>query len=500
MADAYAKLTGKPGVCLVSRGPGAANASVGIHTAHQDSTPVVLLVGQVAREMAAREALQEVDFRHMYGPLTKWVGQIEDPARVPEMVSRAFHTAASGRPGPVLLALPEDMQTEPAEAVDATPYRAAQASPAAADLETLRAMLGASKRPMMVIGGSGWTAEACARITAFATANDLPVANSFRRQDLMDNRLANYAGDAGVGMNPALARRLTECDLLLVVGAQLGDVLTEGYSLLQVPRPRQTVVHVLAGPEELGKVYEADLPINSGMPQFAAAVVELEPVKAAAWTQWTRDARADYEANITVDGTRGMLDFAHVMVWLRENLPDDAIVANGAGNFAAWVHRYYVYRRFGTQLAPQSGSMGYGVPAAIAAKLVHPERTVVSINGDGDFLMNGQELATAVRYGCDVIFLVVNNGTYGTIRMHQERSYPGRVSGTDLVNPDFSALARAYGAFGEVVETTAGFAPAFRRAQAAGGPALLELRVDQEVISPRATISSLREAAKANKN
>lgn len=497
MADAYGKLTGRPGVCLVTRGPGAANASLGIHTAHQDSTPVVLLIGQVARGMSGREAFQEVDFRHMYAPLAKWVAQIDDPARIPELVSRAFHVATSGRPGPVVLALPEDMQREPVATSDATPYRSVQASPAAADLESLRALLGGAKRPFMIVGGSGWTAEACADITAFAAASNLPVGAAFRRQDLIDNRLAIYAGDIGVGINPALAKRLRESDLLLVVGAQLGEVVTDGYTLFEIPRPKQTLIHVCAGIEELSKVYQADLPINSGVVQFAAAAKALDAVDGAAWADWTRDARADFEANVAPGEARGDPDFAHVMIWLRENLPEDAIIANGAGNFAAWVHRYYLYPRYGTQLAPQSGSMGYGVPAAVAAKLVRPDRTVVSINGDGDFMMNGQEFATAVQYRLAIVFIVVNNGLYGTIRMHQERDYPDRVSGTELVNPDFALLARAYGAFGEVVESTADFAAAFGRAAAADGPALLELRVDQDVISPRATLSGLRKSALA---
>ena len=497
MADAYGKLTGRPGVCLVTRGPGATNASLGIHTAHQDSTPVILLIGQVARGMSGREAFQEVEFRHMYAPLAKWVAQIDDPARIPELVSRAFHVATSGRPGPVVLALPEDMQREPVATSDAIPYRSVQASPAACDLETLRALLGGAKRPFMIVGGSGWTAEACADITAFAAANDLPVGAAFRRQDLIDNRLAIYAGDIGVGINPALAKRLAASDLLLVVGAQLGEVVTDGYTLFEIPRPKQTLIHVSAGIEELNKVYEADLPINSGVVQFAAAAKALDAVDGTAWGGWTRDARADFEANVTAGEARGDPDFAHVMIWLRENLPQDAIIANGAGNFAAWVHRYYLYPRYGTQLAPQSGSMGYGVPAAVAAKLVRPDRTVVSINGDGDFMMNGQEFATAVQYGLAIVFIVVNNGLYGTIRMHQERDYPDRISGTELVNPDFALLARAYGAFGEVVERTADFAAAFGRAAAAGGPALLELRVDQDVISPRATLSGLRKSALA---
>ena len=500
MADAYGKLTGRPGICFVTRGPGATNASVGVHTARQDSTPMVLLIGQVARGMSGREAFQEIDFRRMYEPLAKWVEQIDDPARVPEMVSRAFHVATSGRPGPVVLSLPEDMQRETAAASDAAPYRSAQASPSPADMDALRTILADAKHPFMIVGGSGWTEAACADITAFAEASNLPTGAAFRRQDVIDNRLAIYAGDVGVGINPALARRLQDSDVLLVAGAQLGEVVTEGYTLFDIPRPRQRLIHIAAGIEELSKVYQAELPIPSGVAAFAAAARALKPVDGAAWDGWRREARTDYEAYITAGEARSELDFAHVMIWLRENLPEDAIITNGAGNFAAWVHRYYVYPRYGTQLAPQSGSMGYSVPAAVAAKLVHPDRTVVAVSGDGEFMMNGQEFATAAQYGLAIICLVVNNGTYGTIRMHQERDFPGRISGTDLVNPDFAALARAYGAYGEVVERTEEFAAAFERARATGGPALIELRVDQDVISPRATISGLRKAAQTGKN
>ena len=495
MADAYGKLTGRPGVCFVTRGPGAANASLGIHTAHQDSTPVVLLIGQVGRGMLDREAFQEVDFRQMYAPLTKWVAQIDDAARIPEMVSRAFHVATSGRPGPVALALPEDMQRETTDAADAAPYRAIQASPGAIDMERLGEMLAGAERPFVIAGGSGWTEAACADLTAFAEAHDLPVGTSFRRQDLLDNRHPNYAGDVGLGIDPALGRRLQDADLLLVIGAQLGEVVTDGYSRFTLPCPEQTLIHVCAGAEELGKVYQPDLAINSGMPEFIHAARALPATGGAGWADWSRAARADYEANIAPAPRETAVDFGTIMVWLRDNLPADAIIANGAGNFAAWVHRFYVYRRYGTQLAPQSGSMGYGVPAAVAAKLRYPGRIVVGITGDGDFLMNGQELATAVQYGANVIFILVNNASFGTIRMHQERLHPGRVIGTDLVNPDFAALARAYGANGEVVATTAEFAPAFEGALKADRPTLLELRVDKDAISHRVTLSELRAAA-----
>jgi acetolactate synthase-1/2/3 large subunit len=495
MADAYGKLTGKPGVCFVTRGPGASNAAVGIHTAYQDSTPVVLFIGQVARDMVDREAFQEVDFRRMYGQLTKWVTQIDDPARIPELVTRAFQTAVSGRPGPVALALPEDMQTERAAAPEIGRYKEVQPHPGAADLAEMRAMLARAKKPLLIVGGSTWTEEACADIAAFADVNGLPVVATYRRQDIIDNRNPNYLGVLTLGTNPALVNRVKESDLLLVVGPQLGEIVTSGYTMIEVPRPKQKLIHVSSGVAELGKVYQADLPINSGMAAFAAAAKALKPVDSSAWAEWREKARADYEAYCEPQAAPGAVNLAEIMAWLDRRLPDDAIIANGAGNFTVWVHRFFRYRRFRTQLAPQSGAMGYGVPAGIAAAVVHPDRIVVSFSGDGCFLMCGQELATAVQYGLKVIFVVVNNAMYGTIRMHQERRYPARVSGTDLVNPDFAAYARAFGARGETVVKTEEFGPAFERALAAGGPTLIELKVDPEAILPTATISGLRKAA-----
>ena len=495
MADAYAKLTGRPGICFVTRGPGATNASVGIHTARQDSSPVILFVGQVAREMTEREAFQEIDFRRMYGQMAKWVAQIDDPARIPEMVSRAFHTAVSGRPGPVVLALPEDMQTERAAAPEARRYIEIQASPAAGDMAALRDMLAGAERPLMILGGSPWTNQACADITAFAEANGIPTAVAFRRQDLFDNRHSNYVGVIGLGTNPALLEAFNQSDLLLVVGPQLGEIITNGYTLITPPRARQRLIHVLAGVEELGKVYQADLPINAGMAAFAAAARALDPVDASAWRDWGAVARAAYESYLEPQAATGDVDFGEIMRWLDDTLPDDAVIANGAGNFTIWVHRFFRYRQYRTQLAPQSGSMGYGVPAGVAAGLMRPDSPVIAFAGDGDFLMNGQEIATAAQYGLNVVFIVVNNGMYGTIRMHQEREYPGRLSGTGLVNPDFAAYARAFGCHGEVVERTADFQPAFERARAADGPALIELRVDPEAITPATTLGAIRSAA-----
>ncbi|HTP94590.1 MAG TPA: thiamine pyrophosphate-binding protein [Burkholderiales bacterium] len=497
MADAYGKLTGRPGICFVTRGPGATNASIGVHTAFQDSTPLILFIGQVARDVVDREGFQEIDFRRMYGQMSKWVAQIERPERIPEYVSHAFHLATSGRPGPVVLALPEDMLTEAAVVADAGPYKRVAAHPAAADMERLRGMVAASARPVMIVGGSGWNAEACADIKAFAEANRLPVAASFRCQDLFDNRHELYIGDLGPGVNPALAERIRSADLLLVAGARLGEMTTQGFSLIDIPRPRQQLIHVHAGAEELGRIYQADLPINSAMPEFARAARGLAPVRAA-WSEWSSIARDDYTQWLRHGKMPGKVDLGEIMAWLRKRLPADSIVANGAGNYAVWVHRFYQYTGFRTQLAPTSGAMGYGAPAAVAAKILYPQRTVVSFSGDGCFLMNGQELATAMQYDAAVLFIVVNNGMYGTIRMHQERHYPARVSGTALSNPDFAQLARAYGAHGETVEATAEFEPAFERALGSGKAALIELRIDPEAITPRTTLSALRaEALKA---
>ncbi len=495
MAEAHGKLTGRPGICFVTRGPGAANAAIGVHTAFQDSTPMILFVGQVARGQVEREAFQEVDFRRMFGPLTKWVAEIDDAGRIPELVSQAFHRAVAGRPGPVVLALPEDMLTDRVTVADAGPYKTVRPHPGAADLAAMRGLIAAAKRPFLIVGGGGWTAQAAADIVAFAAAFDLPAGAAFRCQDLFDNTHANYVGDVGIGINPALARRVRDADLLLVVGARLGEMTTGGYTLIEVPRPRQTLVHVHAGAEELGRVYQADLPINSGMASFAAAARALAPIAPAPWRDWTAAARADYLANLEPARNPGPLQMGEVMAYLRERLPADAIVANGAGNYTGWVHRFYQYRRFRTQLAPTNGAMGYGLPAAVAAKAAHPNRAVVCFTGDGCFLMTGQELATAVQYGLNIVVLVVNNSMYGTIRMHQEREYPGRVIATDLVNPDFAALARAFGAQGETVERTAEFAPAFERAMAAGRPALIELKLDPEAITTRATLADIRKAA-----
>ena len=495
MAEAYGKLTGRPGICFVTRGPGATNGASGVHVAYQDSTPMILFVGQVGNDFVEREAFQEIDYRRMYGPMAKWVAQIDRADRVPEYVNRAFHTAVSGRPGPVVLALPEDMLREAAAVANTGRYKRAAAHPGDGDMRKLREMLAQAKRPFVILGGGDWNAEACTDIRAFVEINNLPVGTAFRRQDLYDNRLPNFAGDVGIGISPALAEQVKGSDLLIAVGPRLDEMTTGGYTLIDVPRPKQKFVHVHPGAEELGRVYEADLPINSGMPEFAAMARAMKPVDSSAWKDRTRTARKDYEAWLEPGAAPGATDFGKIMTWLRKRLPPETIVTNGAGNFAGWVHRYYQYTGFRTELAPIAGSMGYGAPAGIAAKLVHPDRPVISICGDGDFLMTGQELATAAQFDTKVIFIVVNNGMYGTIRMHQEREHPGRVSGTDLKNPDFAALARAYGLHGETVEKTADFEAAFERAWKAKTASLIELRVDPDAITTRTTLSAIRAAA-----
>ncbi len=500
MADAYGKLTGRPGICFVTRGPGATNASIGIHTAFQDSTPLILFIGQVDNEVTEREAFQEIDYRRMFGQMAKWVAQIDRPERVPEMISHAFHLAVSGRPGPVVLALPEDMQVATATVPDTARYQRVAAHPGAADMNKLRDMLAAAKRPFVMLGGGGWNAKACEDMRAFIESNNLPTACAYRCQDLLDNRSPNYLGDIAVGMNPAIEKRIRECDLLLAIGLRLGEWTTINYTLIDIPRPQMKFVHVHAGAEELGRVYQGDLLINSGMPEFAAAVRALAPVKPV-WADQTKAARAEFDAWQVPVKTPGTLNMSEVIAFLKKRLPDGSILTNGAGNFTLWAHRFYQYTGFRTQLGPTSGAMGYGVPAGVAAKLVHPERPVIAFAGDGDFMMNGQELATAMQYGAKTIFIVINNGMFGTIRMHQERHYPGRVSGTELHNPDFAALARAYGAHGEVVTKTEDFEAAFERAWNAGTAALLELRIDPDSVSPRATLSSIRaEALKTRKS
>jgi acetolactate synthase I/II/III large subunit len=497
MAEAYGKLTGRPGICFVTRGPGACNASAGLHIARQDSTPLILFVGQVPRAARGREAFQELDYRAVFGTVAKYVDEIDDPKRVPELVSRAFHVASSGRPGPVVLALPEDMLEEEAEAADARPYARVEPHPSAAEMAAFRTALAHAKRPIMLLGGSQWDAHAVHEIEAFADANALPVACGFRRQDRFANDHPCYAGDVGLGVNPKLGARLRGADLLIAIGGRLGEATSGGYTLLDIPVPKQRLVHVHPDAMELGRVYEPFLAINASPRTFAAALMHVPPIENAPWAGENAQAHADYVAWQEPIYGPGALQMSEIVGFLARELPPDAIVTNGAGNFATWVHRFYRYRRFNSQLAPTSGSMGYGFPAAIAAKLIHPERIVVCFAGDGDFLMTGQEMATVMQHRAAVIVLVVNNGMYGTIRMHQERHYPGRVIATELANPDFAALARAYGAHGETVARTEDFAPAFRRARDCGGPALIELKLDPEALTITQTTSQIRAAALA---
>ncbi len=497
MADAYGKLTGRPGICMVTRGPGATHAAGGIHTAYQDSTPLILLIGQVGRAMMEREAFQEIDYRQMFGPMAKWVAQIESADRIPELVSRAFHVATSGRPGPVVLALPEDMLVDESSVADAAPYSITRVHAAAGDIQAARALLAGAERPLVIVGGAPWSAEANEALTRWCVDGAVSVASGWRCQDYVDNAADVYVGHLGLGPDPRLAQRVRDADVLLVIGDRLSEITTSGYTLLDVPSPAQALVHVTADPNEIGRVYTPALGIAASPDAFALSLAATPALDPDGRQDETARARADYLANLVHTPAPGALDMGDVMATLRERLPADAILTNGAGNFTVWAHRFYEFRQYRTQLAPTSGAMGYGVPAAIAAKILDPERIVVCMAGDGDFLMTGQELATAVQEDAAVVILVVNNGMYGTIRMHQERHYPGRVSGTDLVNPDFAALARAFGAHGAVVEQTADFAAALERALACGRPAVIELRVDPEALTPRQSLSEIREAAQA---
>jgi acetolactate synthase-1/2/3 large subunit len=494
MADAFGKLTGKPGICFVTRGPGATNASIGVHTAFQDSTPMILFIGQADQSMLDREAFQEVDFRAMFAPLCKWAAEIRDPNRIPEYVARAFHLALSGRPGPVVLSLPEDVLSGECTAAPTKAYRKSEPVPSADAMRRVRAMLMRAERPFLILGGSGWNSEAIANIRKFAESCDLPVCTSFRAKDRYDNTLPNYCGDLGIGAAPTLVHRIKESDLLICVGARLGEMTTDGYTRIDAPVPKQPLIHVHPSADELNRVYQAELAIVAGVGPFADEAAEFSPPARIAWRKWREAARADYEAWIKPVTPPGKVNPSEIFAWLDKRVPADTIFTNGAGNYAGWLHRFHLHRAYPTQLAPTSGAMGYGVPAAVAAKIVEPNRMVIACAGDGCFLMNGQELATAVQYGANIIVLVFDNGTYGTIRMHQEREFPGRVIGTDLRNPDFAALAQSYGALGLQVNATEEFPSAFERAARSNKPALIHIKMDAEAISTTTTISKLREA------
>jgi acetolactate synthase I/II/III large subunit len=501
MAEAVGKVTGRPGICFVTRGPGATNASAGIHIARQDSSPMIVFVGQVAREMREREAFQELDYRAVFGTMTKWATEIDDPARVPEIVSRAFHVATGGRPGPVVIALPEDMLVERVSVADAPPFRPVETSPGAAEMAELSDLLGKAERPIVILGGSRWSEAGCEAIARFAETFAVPVATSFRRAHLFHPLHPCYAGDLGIGPNPKLLERIKAADLVVLIGGRLGEMPSQGYTLLAIPTPQTTLVHVHPGDEELGRVYRPHLAIHASPAAFAQAAARLAPAAEPRWRAETETAHADYLAfSERPTAVPGGVNLGEIVVWLRDNLPDDAFLCNGAGNFSGWIHRFYRYRKFATQVAPMAGSMGYGLPAAIGMKRVFPHRTAVAICGDGDFLMTGQDFATAVQFAAPVIAIIADNGLYGTIRMHQEREYPGRISATELHNPDFAAYAKAFGGFGVKVEKTADFAAAFRAAEQSGLPAIIHLEIDPEAITPATTLAKIREAALARQH
>ncbi len=496
MADAYGKLTGRPGICFVTRGPGATNASAGVHIAAQDSTPMILFVGQVARDTRDREAFQEVDFKRFFGDMAKWVVEIDYAARLPEFVARAFRVAMQGRPGPVVVVLPEDMLLDEVEVSDALRVEPVEAWSGESQIAELREMILTAERPMVVVGGSRWTEAARNNLADWSQKFDLPVATSFRRAALFPSDHPNYAGDVGIGPNPKLAARVKDADLLILIGARMSEMPSSSYSLIDIPTPQQALVHVFPDVAELGRLYQPALGIQATPGPLCEALSAMAPPDGSAQNERAAKAHAEYlewsETPATLPGT---FQYGRAMVWARERLPADAIVCNGAGNFATWVHRYYRFRGFATQLAPTSGSMGYGLPAAVMAKRQHPDRIVVVFAGDGDVLMTGQEFATAVQYDIPIVAVVLDNGMYGTIRMHQEREYPGRISATRLKNPDFADLARAYGGHGERVERTEDFAPAFERALASGKPAILHCFVDAQALTPSMTLDAIREKA-----
>ena len=500
MADAHGKATGRPGICFVTRGPGATNASAGIHIAQQDSTPLIMFVGQVERTLRDREAWQELDYRAAFGPISKWAAEIDAGERVTEYVSRAFHTATSGRPGPVVLALPKDMLKDRVSTPTALPCVPVEASPGADDLARLTRLLGEARRPFLVLGGSRWSEEAYADIRTFAETFDLPVGTSYRRLPLFDPLHPAYAGDVGLGANPKLVARIKASDLLIVLGGRLGEVASQTYTLLDIPNPAMRLVHIHPGPEEIGRVYVPHLAINAAPTRMAAALARIAPPAAAPWAAETRAAHADYlDWSETATPQPGEVNLGAVMVHLRDALAEDAILCNGAGNYAAWIHRFYRFRRLATHMAPTSGSMGYGVPAAVAMKRLHPDRTVICLAGDGDFLMNGQDFATAVQYGLPIVCIVCDNASYGTIRMHQERDFPGRVCATDLRNPDFAGYARVFGGFGVTVERTEDFPAALEAARRSNLPAIIHLKISVDAITPGATLTAIRDKALASR-
>ena len=498
MAEAYAKVTGRPGVIFCSRGPGATNASSGLHVAFQDSTPLIMFIGQNPRDVLTREGFQEVDYRRMFGTQAKAVLQLDDGARTSEYVTRAFQLAQSGRPGPVVIPLPEDMLEDEAVAADGRLVSVPQSGPTPQAVAQVREALAQAKKPLIMVGGSGWTTNAVAALRTFVEDSSLPVTASFRRQDLLDNNSPSYIGEIGLGVNPKLAARVKDADLIVVIGARLGEIGTDSYTIMDCPCPVQKLVHVYAGADEIGHVYQPDIGIVSNPASFVQALVADGPLSGA-WGEWRTTARADFESWTAARQSPGTIQMCEIMGWLDDNLPEDTIYTNGAGNFTVWLHRFHRYREFRTQLAPICGSMGYGIPAAMAAKFARPDSPVICIAGDGDFQMTCTELAVAVAHRLKVRVLILNNGMLATIRMHQERSFPGRVSGTDLEqgNPDFTAFAKSYGAYAERVQQTEDFAAAFKRADAHDGPSILEIMIDPEAMTPAMSLSQIRDAAKA---
>ncbi|MDF1856100.1 thiamine pyrophosphate-binding protein [Pseudooceanicola sp.] len=492
IAEGWGKLTGRPGICFVTRGPGATNAAAGVHVAAQDSTPMILFVGQVARGMKHREAFQELDYSAVFGSVAKWVVEIDDAARIPELVARAFRVAMQGRPGPVVVALPEDMLDDVVSVADAARVTPVETAPTGADVARLGDLLAGAKRPFAIFGGSRWDSAAVESFTGLCERYAIPFAAAFRRAGMLPAQHPNYAGDLSLGANPQLLKAITEADLVLVMNSRMSEISSQSYSLLPIPSGDQTLVHIHADADEIGRVYQPALGINATPRGMAPSLDGLAP-EAPHQGEWVAAARAAYlDWSETAEPNPGALQMGEVLCWMRDQLPDDAILTNGAGNFAIWLNRFYRFRRFNTHLAPTSGSMGYGFPAAVAAKRAHPERTVVCLAGDGDFMMTGQEFATCMHHDIPVIVVLVDNGIYGTIRMHQEREFPTRIKATSLTNPDFAALAQAYGGFGKRVERAEDFAAAFAEAQASGKPAILHLILDPEALSPSATITSLR--------
>ena len=496
MAEAMGKVTGRPGICFVTRGPGATNASAGIHIAQHDSTPMIMFVGQVETSVREREAFQELDYRAVFGSMTKWTAEVDHASRITEFVSRAFYTASSGRPGPVVVALPKDVLSERTSVANAPAFEPVETSPGEEEMTKLSELLVESKNPLFVLGGSRWSETARRQIHEFAERAGLPIATSYRRSTLFDPLHPLYAGDLGLGPNPKLVARAKAADLLVLVGGRLGEFPSQGYSVLSSPSPQTKLVHIHPGAEEIGRVYRPHLAIHASPNRFVAALRRLALTPNPVWRESADIAHADYRAwTGTATPQPGDVNLGEIMIWLRNHAPTDTILCNGAGNYASWIHRFYRFREFMTHVAPTSASRGYGMPAAIAMQRLHPDRLVLSVNGDGDFLMSGQEFAIAVQYRLPIIVIICDNGMYGTIRMHQEREFPGRISATELHNPDFDAYARAFGGFGAVVNKTSDFPHAFQAARESGLPAIIHLKIDSDAILPATTLSGIRERA-----